>query len=113
VATTPNPAPVAQPGKVVGRVTAGPVCPVERIPPDPACAPRAVQGAHIKITRAGAVVGEVTSNQSGYFSVALPPGAYTLVPQPVQGLMGTAGPVDVNVGNAPVEVEISYDTGIR
>src|SRR5664280_2442019 len=34
---------------IIGTATAGPVCPVERYPPDPACAPRPVAGATITV----------------------------------------------------------------
>jgi hypothetical protein len=38
-----------------------------------------------------------------------------LVAQPVEGLMGTPGPVDVGVeaGQPLIELKVSYDTGIR
>jgi len=96
------------------RVTAGPTCPVER-PNDPACAPRPVAGAIIVIRDAGgAEKGSVTSGADGTASVQLPAGEYTLEPRPVQGLMGTAAPMRVTVGDGgPTEAAISYDTGIR
>ena len=56
----------------------------------------------------------VTSDAAGRFSLTLPPGAYRLVPQPVEGLLGTAAPSDVVVGaEATTEVMVTYDTGIR
>src|SRR5512146_1016884 len=36
-------------GQLTGIATAGPVCPVERTPPDPSCAPRAVPGARLLV----------------------------------------------------------------
>ncbi len=101
---------------VVGRVTAGPVCPVERVPPDPACAPRPVAGAVLVVSDpSGREVTRATSDAQGGFSIALPPGRYTLTPQPVEGLLGTAPPVEVTIvaGGPPVSLEIQYDTGIR
>ena len=49
------------------------------------------------------------------FTLALPAGEYQLVPQPVEGLLGTASPIAiVVVDGAPLEpVTIVYDTGIR
>jgi hypothetical protein len=111
-----DPLPNAQP--ITGRATAGPVCPVERNPPDPACATRPVAGAVLVVQNAatGSEVARVTTDQDGRFSLAVAPGAYRLVPQPVAGLMGGARPIDfrVEAGQAlPSPLEVSYDTGIR
>lgn len=101
---------------VRGIVTAGPTCPVQRDPPDPACAERPVAGAVLVFTLvAGTEVGRVTSAADGSFSVELAPGAYRLTAQPVEGLMGTPEPMDVEVvaGQPMTELQVSYDTGIR
>lgn len=99
-----------------GAVTAGPTCPVVRDPPDPACADRPVAGAVLVFTdAAGAEAARTTSQADGSFSVDLAPGSYQLLAQPVEGLMGTPGPIDVEVeaGQPMAEVQVSYDTGIR
>ena len=102
---------------VTGRATAGPVCPVERNPPDPACAARPVAGAVLIIQdiASGREVGRVTTDRDGRFSVALATGAYRLLPRPVAGLMGGGSPVDfrVEAGHSTPPLEVSYDTGIR
>ncbi len=110
----PGQSPAASPvGGISGIAQAGPTCPVER-PGDPACAPRPVAGATIVIRDAtGSDVAYVVTDAAGRFRVALPPGVYTVVGQPVEGLMGNPGPVDVEVGEGDVTVELSYDTGIR
>ncbi len=114
--------PVAIPGEggpwIAGRASAGPVCPVERIPPDPACADRPVGGAVIVVrSSAGAEVARATTATDGTFLVGVPGGgAWTVVPQPVRGLLGTAAAVVVRVGDAPsswAAVNVAYDTGIR
>ncbi len=99
---------------VGGLVTAGPTCPVER-PGDPACAPRPVDGAELLVTGAdGSRVGRATTAADGLFRLDLDAGDYTLVPQPVQGLMGTEQPVPFSVrSGAETFLEIGYDTGIR
>jgi hypothetical protein len=105
-----------QVGTVTGNVTAGPVCPVERVPPDPSCAPRPVAGALMIVqTTAGREVARTTSAADGTFHLTLAPGAYHLVPQPVAAYMGTAQPIDfrVEVEEPTPELEVSYDTGIR
>jgi len=101
---------------VRGTVSAGPTCPVERVPPDPACAERPVAGAVLVFTgAAGTEVTRVTSAADGSFSVELAPGAYRLTAEPVDGLMGTPAPIDVQVefGGPMTELQVSYDTGIR
>jgi len=101
---------------VRGAVTAGPTCPVVTDPPDPACADRPVAGAILIFTdAAGAEVARTTSLADGTFSLELAPGAYRLVAQPVEGLMGTPEPNDVLVedGQQMTEIPVSYDTGIR
>ena len=103
-------------GVVSGTAVSGPSCPVVTEPPDPACDDRPVAGAEIVIVdMAGEVVASATTAADGTFSVVVPAGEYRLVPQPVEGLMGTAEPVEIVVA-AGLEVgplEISYDTGIR
>jgi len=101
---------------VRGTVSAGPTCPVERNPPDPNCAERPVAGAVLVFTdAAGTEVARATSAADGSFRVELAPGAYRVTAQPVDGLMGTPGPIDVVVeaGQQPTEITVSYDTGIR
>ena len=55
----------------------------------------------------------IVTDAAGRFRVALPPGVYTVVGQPVEGLMGNPGPLEVEVGGGDVTIELSYDTGIR
>jgi hypothetical protein len=98
-----------------GTASAGPVCPVERNPPDPSCAPRPVAGATIVIRDgSGSQVAVAITGQDGTWFVAVPPGDYVVDPQPVQGLLGTAArqPARVEAG-AITTVPLDYDTGIR
>ena len=53
------------------------------------------------------------TDASGRFRVALPPGIYTVVGQPIEGLMGNPAPLEVEVAEGDVTIELSYDTGIR
>ena len=101
---------------VRGIVVAGPTCPVVTDPPDPDCADRPVAGAVLVVVdAAGEEVARIASAADGTFAVALAPGRYRIVPQPVAGLMGTASQLDVTVevGEPPDELTIAYDTGIR
>lgn len=104
-------------GTIDVRAVAGPVCPVERQPPDPACAPRPVEGARILVQPGDGrdiVVGEATTDADGHGSVALPPGEYFVFGLDVEGLMGRPEPVTVSVEpGETVTVDLVYDTGIR
>ena len=101
---------------VRGAVTAGPVCPVVTDPPDPACDDRPVAGAEIVIRdEAGEEVARAMTDDDGTFAVVLAPGRYLVEPQPMEGLLGTAGTQElvVRTGEAPAPLAISYDTGSR
>jgi hypothetical protein len=107
---------------VQGQVLAGPTCPVElsdaALPgaalPIWACQ-RPVSGAVlVAFGGSGREVGRAVSDAQGYYFLGLPPGTYQIVPQPVEGLMGTAPPFSVTVtAGTPTLVEVTYDTGIR
>ena len=111
-----DPIPAGPLAYVVGSVTAGPVCPVERNPPDPSCAPRPVAGAVITASFAGqGEVARATTAPDGSYRILIHGyGTYTLTALPVQGLMNAPAPVTVTLD--PMEtrrVDFEYDTGIR
>jgi hypothetical protein len=97
-------------------VVAGPTCPVVSDPPDPACADRPVDGAELVVLgEDGAEVARAVSDADGLTSIGLPAGSFTVVPQPVEGLMGTAAPVEIVIvlDDDPEPLTVVYDTGIR
>lgn len=102
---------------VGGRALAGPTCPVEPASPQPGqCEPRPVAGAVLAIVDAsGRQVMRVTTGEDGSWSATLTVGSYTLTPQPVTGLMGGAQPLvfEVSSDDAPSDLRVEYDTGIR
>jgi hypothetical protein len=98
---------------IAGRALAGPVCPVERSPPDPGCSPRPVAGTEIRVLQGGDEVTRTSTDSLGRFLVMVGAGTYVVEPQPVQGLLGTPAPVTVVIGSSRVEVDLAYDTGIR
>ena len=101
---------------VRGVVVAGPTCPVETIPPDPDCAEQPVEEATLLILdESGNEVARATSAADGTFSLTLAPGSYRLVPQPIEGLMGTALELafEVQADEPAAELTVAYDTGIR
>lgn len=101
---------------ITGVVVAGPTCPVVTDPPDPSCDDRPVAGVRIIVLDGdGDEVAIAVTGEDGTFSVELPPGNYQLVPQPMEGLLGTPAPVSVVVvqGPDPEPITLVYDTGIR
>jgi hypothetical protein len=114
---SPFTSPAGGPPIVAGTVTAGPVCPVEKSPPDPQCAPRPVAGAVIVATDlAGDEVGRAVSGADGSYELVVTEGGTVLVTgQPVDGLMGAPTPVTLTL-TFPSEherIDLQYDTGIR
>ena len=103
---------------ITGILLAGPSCPVETVPPDPACAPRPVVDAVVIATdQQGHEVGRALSDNAGHFEFVLAPGTYTLAPQATTDAgWRIPGPKVVDAGQGssdPVEVDFVYDTGIR
>lgn len=94
---------------------AGPICPVETDPPSPECAPRPVDAALIIVTDVdGTEVGRGTTGADGIVIIDVPPGERTVVPQAVEGLLGTAEAASVTVADGQaVSITVEYDTGIR
>ena len=99
---------------VSGRLVAGPVCPVETDPPSPECAPRPVGGATVVIETAAGDSVSAVSEPDGRFEASVAVGAIRVIPQPVEGLLGTPQPIEVEVEGGSLDLgEIAYDTGIR
>ena len=97
-----------------GSVMLGPTCPVERIPPDPACAdkPYATLVTIFRSSDLAHTVMTVRSDVQGNFEASLPPGDYVVgagqsaLPRCAQ-TPATVGATGYTVAN------ISCDTGIR
>lgn len=104
-------------GTVIGHVILGPVCPVERIPPDPACAPKPYKTAiDIWSTLTGSSYKRVVTNAAGVFNLSLAPGPYAL--KALQAADGSPYPrcTEVKilvVARKSQNVTVNCDTGIR
>ena len=92
---------------------AGPTCAVEQL--GQPCPPRPVAGATVDILdEENATVSSVVTDAEGLAFAPVPPGDYVVRPHPVDGLMGTAQPLDVTVvAGSGTPVTLEYDTGIR
>ena len=119
VAVSPAPVitPAGPPPVVVGTVTAGPVCPVERSPAPPNCAPRPVAGAVVIASDAnGRELARTTSAADGTYRLTVgQTGTVVITALPVTGLTRAPAPATVTLDGpgAVVQVNLEYDTGIR
>lgn len=104
-------------GTVLGHVILGPVCPVEHIPPDPACAPRPYKTKlNVWSTLTGINYQSVATDTSGSFKLSLAPGAYSLaVTQPANGSpYPRCTQVNISVvAKKAQNITVNCDTGIR
>lgn len=110
-----TPTPGTGPARAIVTLTAGPVCPVEQVPPDPNCAPRPVVNATVSLYAAdGTEIESTTSTAEGVVAFEVEPGAYYVVAHPVEGLMGTPEPQAFAViAGSQAGMTMAYDTGIR
>jgi hypothetical protein len=100
-----------------GRVVAGPSCPVERVPPDPKCAPIAVAArVHVYRRSDHHAVAQARTGADGRFQLRLRPGRYTVAARPVAGgplpRCPTGTHATVHAGQY-TRVAINCDSGIR
>ena len=102
-------------GTLTGKVSIGPLCPVEpcTVPHDRLVAVYAARPITIS-TPSGTVVTTVTADPESGFTVALKPGTY-VVAIPKQGIGGSPDlPATVTIRSGEmVRLDISIDTGIR
>jgi hypothetical protein len=97
---------------VRGRVTASPTCPVERIPPDPSCAPRGY-ATEIAVWHKGRVVKRFGTGADGRFRVRLRPGRYLLEPRSGRPLPRCESQRVKVEHHRFTRASLSCDTGIR
>lgn len=100
---------------IKGTVMAGPTCPVERNPPDPACADKPVHTAVAvyRDTKPTTFFAAVQSDASGAFQISLPPGKYVVTAGSEAGLPRcTLVPATV-AADSYTSVAVECDTGIR
>jgi len=101
---------------IKGTVLLGPTCPVQRIPPDPACTDKPYQG-NLEVTTAdlSRSIEQFSSNVYGKFYIAIPPGQYAIRSAASANMLprcSSNGTITV-VANQFVEVTVNCDTGIR
>ncbi|HLF54989.1 MAG TPA: hypothetical protein VI612_04675 [Candidatus Nanoarchaeia archaeon] len=103
-------------GVLEGTLSVGPICPVERIPPDPSCQPTAetFQAWPIAVFEGKHKVTNVVVKSDGTFSVELPPGTYVVDLEKQQHFgKGTLPATVVVKSGETISINIDIDTGIR
>lgn len=101
-------------GKLVGKVTRGPISPIERS--DTQVHSEPVAGVKLVIlTLAGKEIGSVATDESGGYSIILPPGRYQIDMSPPLSTGWTKDlPAIVTIiENSETCLDIRIDTGIR
>ena len=101
-------------GVLTGQVTLSPTCPVERIPPDPTCAPKPYSTLFDVVSNSNAKFSlQVHTDTNGKFFMHLPVGTYTIEPH-IEALYPRCQSAKVDIViNATTTADISCDTGIR
>ncbi len=108
-----------QAGYLEGVISIGPICPVERVPPDPACLPTAetYKAYPVSIFTADGKkkITQLSPSLDGSFSSELPPGNYLVVLEKAQNYIGGSNlPVKISITSLnTTQLSISIDTGIR
>jgi len=103
-------------GYLEGKITIGPICPVERYPPDPNCQPskETFDAWKVAVLKGGSEVAELDPAADGTYSLALPAGRYKVDFVTRHGIGGGALPADITIRAAgTTTLNIDIDTGIR
>ena len=108
----PPPLP-AKIGGINGYVHTGPTCPVQKIPPNPACADRPYIYMEVSVTGQDGKQLQVQTDSHGKFSLPVSAGTYTVKVIPVNILPRCEEKTVAVPANQFVSVDIFCDTGIR
>ena len=106
-------------GILSGTVSIGPLCPVERIPPDPRCQPtlETYKAWPIAVWTADkkTKIAQIAVAADGTFRVELSPGSYVVdAENPRSGIGGNNLPADATIkARETTMLNVNFDTGIR
>ena len=107
------------PGYLEGVISIGPICPVERVPPDPACLPTAetykAYSVSVFSSDGRRKILQLNPSLDGSFITELAPGNYLVVLDKAQNYIGGSNlPVEVSISTQDKTLlNINIDTGIR
>lgn len=110
--TQPPPTATPAPSGIEGQTLMGPACPGP-VRVDTPCPDTPVQATLTILNLAGEQVTQIKSDEQGRFTLRLPPGTYTLQPEPLNAVQhGMPISATVTAGEM-LSVTITYDSGIR
>ena len=106
-------------GFLEGRISIGPICPVEKDPPDPGCLPTAetykAYPISVWTSNGGRKVSQINPELDGSYITDLEPGNYLIILESGSINIGSSNlPVGVTIKSGNVTtLNIDIDTGIR
>ncbi|HEX7493926.1 MAG TPA: hypothetical protein VF346_06890 [Bacteroidales bacterium] len=106
-------------GYLEGVINIGPICPVEKIPPDPSCLPTAetykAYPVDVFTSDMKRKITLLNPSLDGAFSSKLPPGNYLIVLETAKNKIGGSNlPANVSISSQEKTLlNIDIDTGIR
>ncbi len=109
---------ISENGILEGKVTIGPLCPVERIPPDPSCQPteETYKAWPIAVYTADkeTKVTQIEPNLDGTYKINLSAGNYIVDLENQQPIGGRNLPATISINSGrTTTLNIDIDTGIR
>ena len=110
---------IQQPGFLEGKISIGPICPVEHDPPDPGCLPTAetykAYPVGIFSTDGKHMIARITPALDGTYSIKLDQGNYLVILETGQKRIGSSNlPAEVEIiSQNKTILDIDIDTGIR
>jgi len=97
-----------------GRATMSPICPVERVPQDPACAPKPYEGSLEVWTQKGGFIKSFATRIDGTFATELTPGTYIIQRPKSAPYFPSLSPVTFTMEQGKLtELTLNLETGIR
>jgi hypothetical protein len=109
----------SEPGYLEGVISIGPICPVEKVPPDPGCLPTAetykAYPVSVFSSDGRRKILQLSPSLDGSFITELAPGNYLVVLEKAQSYIGGSNlPVEVSISTQDKTLlNINIDTGIR
>lgn len=106
-------------GSLKGSISIGPICPVERDPPDPGCLPTVetykAYPVYVWTANKSRKIAKIEPELDGSFDMELPPGNYTVDLSEEQKMIGSSNlPQKIAIEpHETVSISIEIDTGIR
>jgi len=106
-------------GFLEGKISIGPICPVERDPPDPGCLPTAetykAYPVSVWTSNGRRKIAQINPALDGSFITELTPGNYLVILENEQNKIGSSTlPVGISIiSKETTSLNINIDTGIR